>query len=132
MTLSTRSRIFWGHLGLKTAPRFSGCDPLASAAEAAFFRLLLGGEAFSEGVVWLGPASGFTGTAEDVGWQGAGTCLARDARAFLTTGGLDVLAGTSKVAALEGGGLVRILFAGGMISGSIIDGSACWLMDIWI
>ena len=122
MTLSTRSRIFWGHLGLKTAPRFSGCDPLASLAGAAFFRLLLGGE----GVVWLGPAS-----AEDVGWRGAGTCLARDARALLTTGGLGVLAGTSEVAALEKlGGLVRILFTGGMVSGNVIDGSACWLMDI--
>ena len=98
-------------MGIKTAPRVSVCDPLASAAgAAAFFRPLLGGG----GSVWLGSAS--------VGAE------ARLGRVFFGAGGLGVLAGSWEVAALEArGGLVRVLFAGGMVS----DGSACWFMDIW-
>ena len=124
MTLCTRSRIFWGHFGLKTAPRFSGPDPLASAPAAAFFRPLLG-----RGAVWLGPASGITGTGGVAG-GGADTFLAREARPFLAGG---VLAGGSEVAAAleERGGCLRVLFAGGMASGNVIDGGpSCWLMVI--
>ena len=126
MTLSTRSRIFCGHLDLKTAPRFSVCDPLASsAAGAAFFRPLLGG---GGAAIWLEPASGTTGRTWVVGWLGAGSCFARDTRAFFAAEGLGVLAGSSEVAATleERRGLVRVLFEA---SGGIMDGSAC--IDIW-
>ena len=120
MTLSTRSRIFWGHCDLKTAPRFSGCDPLASAAGAAFFRPLLGGG----GAVWLEPASGSTAV---VDWLE--TCFARDTRALFAAGGLGILAGSSEAAAAlaERCGLTRVLFE---VFGGIMDGSTCWPIDI--
>ena len=123
MTLSTRSRIFCGHFDLKTAPRFSGCDPLASAAGSAFFRPLL------VGAVWLEPASDITGSAEVVGRLEAGTCFARDTRAFFAAGGLGILAGSSEEAATleERRGLARVLFE---VSGGIMDESA-WPIDIW-
>ena len=127
MTLSTRSRIFCGHFGLKTAPRFSGCDPLASAEGAAFFRPLLGG---GGAAVWLEPASGVTGSTGVVGWLGTDNCFPRDTRALFAAGGLGILAGGSEIAAAleERCGLARVLFEG---PGDIMDGSACWHIDIW-
>jgi hypothetical protein len=126
MTLPTLSRVFCGHFGLKIAPRFSGCDPLASAAGSAFFRPLLGG---GGGAVWLEPASGITGST-GVGWLGTDSCFARDTRAFFAAGGLGILAGSSEVAAAleERRGLARVLFEA---SGGIMDGSECWYIDIW-
>lgn len=126
MTLSTRSRIFCGQFGLKTAPRFSGCDPLASAAGSAFFRPLFGGGGTA---AWLEPASGITGSTEAVGWLGTDTCFARDTRAFFAAGGLGILAGISEEATAleERRGLARVLFKA---SGGIMDGSA-WPIDIW-
>lgn len=126
MTLSTRSRIFCGHFVLKTAPRFSGCDPLASAAGAAFFRPLLGGG----GAVWLEPASGIVGCTRVVDWLEADGCFARDTRAFFAAGGLGIFAGSSEAAAAlaERCGLARVLFE---VSGGIMDGSTCWPIDIW-
>lgn len=131
MTLPTRSRIFCGHFDLKTAPRFSSCDPLASAAGAAFFRPLLGG---GGAAVWLEPASGITGST-DGGLETEG-CFARDTRAFFAAGGLGILAGSSEAAEAaealeERRGLARVLFEGIEGSGGIMDGSACWLIDIW-
>ena len=118
MTLSTRSRIFCGQFALKTAPRFSGCDPLASAAGSAFFRPLLAG---GGAAVWLEPASGISGSAEVVGWLG--TCFARDTRAFLAAGGLGTLSGSSEeaITLAERRGLTRVLFE---VSDGIVDGSA--------
>ena len=129
MTLSTRSRIFCGHFGLKTAPRFSGCDPLASAVGATFFRPLLGG---GGAAVWLEPASGITGSTGVVGWLGTDSCFPRDTRAFFAAGGLRILAGGSEVAAAlaleERCGFARVLFE---TSGNIMDESAWWHIDIW-
>ena len=127
MTLSTRSRIFCGQLDLKTAPRFSGCEPLESAAGSAFFRPLLGG---GGAAVWLEPASGITGSTEVEDWLGADTRFARDTRAFFAAGGLGILSGSSEEAAAlaERRGLERVLFEPS--GGIIIDGSACDI-DIW-
>ena len=113
MTLSTRSRIFCGHFVLKTAPRFSGCDALASAAGSAFFRPFLGG---GGAAVWLELASG-TGGTEVV--LGAGTCFSRDTRAFFAGGGLGILGGSSEEAAAlaERRGLARVLVNSGGITG---------------
>lgn len=128
MTLSTRSRIFCGHFALKTAPRFSGCNPPAfEAIGAAFFRPFLGG-----GTVWFGPGSAIMGTTGVAGWLGTDACLVRDARVFFAAGGLGAC--SEVLAALEQRrGLARVLFATGIAaSGDIMDGgSACSVMDIW-
>lgn len=121
MTLSTRSRIFCGQLDLKTAPRFSGCDPLAFAvAGSAFFRPLLGG---GGAAAWLEPASGI---AEVVGWLGTDACFARDTRVFFGAGGLGNLSGTSEeaVALAERRGLTRVLF-------ETTSGGSAWPIVIW-